>query len=534
MRDTPRRILRGLRASRLPALAVVVLSLSALASAGIPSLGHEHATPADASTTMSFTFGTENSWVRVQNIGSTDATVTVTYYSESGQQLAQDGCPSTLCPAIGPGQGWTFFQADQPQLPSGYRGSAVIESDQPIVALQAKDVRRNGAFMVDGDTTTLNAGSSKMYLPLIAKQDGAQHDWNGRFAVQNLSDSVTACVTITYLSNYTDGEIAWDPYKLGTNGPKQPGCPNGGRPLAPRSTLFRDPDTFGVPAGFTGSVRIETSTNAAGITADKQLLTATADTWNSIYNPFSSYRALDDSEMSTTVLLPLVDRQVGPFNGFSTHFQIENKDPSKPAQVHIRFEGFDLDHGNAFVAKDNTISVAGARLCFQERDDFANCLAPGDALPHNFVGTGTITSTQPIGVIVSRNTAFADTFTNYAGFTPQDGATRVLLPVLNKNYGPYQGHNGWNSWFRVLVADGGDANVTIRYLGLDLPGGQVSYTVHASREFTVFQNAENILPDGFAGTAILESDRPIVALANLTTDVFTGDDDLLYNGIPLR
>ena len=160
---------------------------------------------------MSFTFGTENSWVRVQNIGSADATVTVTYYSESGQQLAQDGCPSLLCPPIGPGQGWTFFQADQPQLPSGYRGSAVIESDQPIVALQAKDVRRNGAFMVDGDTTTLNAGSSKMYLPLIAKQDGAQHDWNGRFAVQNLSDSVTACVTITYLSNYTDGEIAWDP-----------------------------------------------------------------------------------------------------------------------------------------------------------------------------------------------------------------------------------------------------------------------------------------------------------------------------------
>jgi hypothetical protein len=42
-----------------------------------------------------------------------------------------------------------------------------------------------------------------------------------------------------------------------------------------------------------------------------------------------------------------------------------------------------------------------------------------------------------------------------------------------------------------------------------------------------------VLPDGFAGSAILESDRPIVALANLTTDVFVGDTDLLYNGIPL-
>ncbi len=73
----------------------------------------------------------------------------------------------------------------------------------------------------------------------------------------------------------------------------------------------------------------------------------------------------------------------------------------------------------------------------------------------------------------------------------------------------------------------------MRYFGLDLPGGTVSYTKTVNREFTVFQNEESILPDGFAGTAILESDRPIVALANLTTDVFLGDTDLLYNGIPL-
>ena len=85
----------------------------------------------------------------------------------------------------------------------------------------------------------------------------------------------------------------------------------------------------------------------------------------------------------------------------------------------------------------------------------------------------------------------------------------------------------------MLGADGGEANVHIRYLGLDLPGGELSYTVHATREFTVFQFAGAVLPDGFAGTAILESDRPIVALANLSTDVFTGDTDLTYNGVPL-
>src|SRR3990172_8822423 len=290
--------------------------------------------------------------------------------------------------------------------------------------------------MIDGNTTTIASGSSKMYLPLIANRDGAQNDSMGRFAVENLTDTVTACVGITYLSNATDGEIAWDPYKPGTKGKAEPGCPNGGRPLAPHATLFRDPDTFGVPANFTGSVRIETYKNQKNVPPEQQILTATSDAGKTIYNKFASYRALDQKEMSTTVLLPLVDREVGPFNGFSTRFQIVNKDPSKPAQVTLRFEGFDLNNGNAFVAKQNTLTVRGARLCFQDRDDYANCLAPGDALPRNFVGTARLTSTQPIGVITNRATRFADTFTNYRGFRPEDGSTRVLLPVLNKNFGP--------------------------------------------------------------------------------------------------
>jgi hypothetical protein len=532
-----RRIAAGILSAathlRVPLVALAVLTAAAFISGAVPSF--QHGGPrASAGAALSFTFGVENSWIRVQNIGAADATVTVSYFDESGRQLAQDACPSAACVAIGPGQGWTFFQQNTPGLPAGYKGSGVVESDQPIVALQAKDVRRNGAFMIDGNTTTIASGSSKMYLPLMANRDGAQSDSMGRFAVENLTDSITACVGITYLSNATDNEISWDPYKPGTkSAAKQAGCPNGGRPLAPHATLFRDPDTFGVPAQFTGSVRIETFKNDKNIPPEQQILTATADQWNTLYNFFGSYRALDEKEMSTTVLLPLVDREVGPFNGFSTRFQIENKDPAKPAQVTMRFEGFDLDNNSAFVAKQNTLTVKGARLCFQDRDDFANCLAPGDRLPHNFVGTARLASTQPIGVISSRGTRFGDTFTNYRGFRPEDGARRVLLPVLNKNYGPVGDRHGWNSYFRVLVADGGQTNVRIRYLGLDLPGGEQSYTVTATREFTIFQFQEGFLPDGFAGTAILESDRPIVALADIYTDVFAGDTDLTYNGIPL-
>lgn len=480
-----------------------------------------------------YTFGSENSWIRVQNVGVNAANVSVIYYDEEGREVARDRCPSAACPAIAPGGGWTFFQGQQPQLARGYKGAAVVESDQPVVALIAKDVWRDGRFAIGGDTTTIASGASKIYLPLTAYADGPDRTWNGRFAVQNLS-STTACVTITYLSNYTDGESHWDPYRPGTrNAARQPGCPNGGRPIAPGGSLFRGPADFGVPQAFTGSVRVETHENAQGVKASEQLITATAESYNTATKHFASYRAVDEDEMSRTVLLPLVDREVGPGNGWSTHFQIVNKDPSRPAQVTVRFEGFDIAGGQRFVSKQNTLTVNAARMCFQDRDDFANCLAPGDALPKTFVGTARITSSQPIAVIVNRGSYYDDTFTNYRGFRPEDGARRVLLPVLNKNYGPANGGAGWNSWFRVLVADGGQANVCIRYVGLDLPGGEQRYCKTAFREFTVFQFDEAFLPNGFAGTAVLESDRPIVALANIYTDVFPGDTNVLYNGVPL-
>lgn len=512
------------------ALGVLITTLAFAGSSGQPPN-----VLAD-SEVAGYSFGAENSWIRVQNIGDADAEVEVNYFSEQGDLAGKDVCPSSRCPALFPGSGWTFFQRDNPSLPSGFNGSAVVSTDQPIAALLAKDVMRAGSFSISGDTVTNGQGSHRIFLPVTAKRDGPGGDWNGRFAIQNMSDTVTACVTITYLSNYTDDEIAWDPFKPPASGKPRaalPGCPNGGMPLAPRGTIFRNPDSMTVPDRFTGSVRIDLHTNGSNQGPDRQFISATADSWNSNIASFGSYRGFDEAELGTDIVLPLIDRQVGAQNSYSTRFTLVNKTPSLPAQVTVRFDGYDLNNGNAPVTKQNTFTLKAARMCFQDRDDAANCLADGDKLPVNFVGTGRVSSTQPLAVVTDRGTFLNQTFTNYRGIRPQDGARRVLLPVLNKNFGPVGNAAGWNSWFRVMVADGGTANVTVRYYGLDIPGGSTSYTVPVNREFTVFQFNEANLPDGFAGTAIIESDRPIVALADLYTDVFGGDPDLVYNGISL-
>ena len=96
-----------------PFVAAALLAVAAFGSNELPSL---HPRVQDASASLystTYTFGTENSWVRVQNIGGAPASVTVSYYNEAGQLLGQDGCPSGSCGPIGPGQGWTFFQASK-------------------------------------------------------------------------------------------------------------------------------------------------------------------------------------------------------------------------------------------------------------------------------------------------------------------------------------------------------------------------------------------------------------------------------------
>src|SRR5450432_1170038 len=97
MRHIPIRLLRLLLIARLAALAIGVLAFAAVAAGGIPSLPGGATRARATAPVASYTFGVENSWIRVQNIGSVAANVTVTYYDQNGANVGQDGCPSAAC-----------------------------------------------------------------------------------------------------------------------------------------------------------------------------------------------------------------------------------------------------------------------------------------------------------------------------------------------------------------------------------------------------------------------------------------------------
>lgn len=474
-----------------------------------------------------YNVGTENSWIRVQNMGSQAATVEVQYVNENGTVITSE----TSWP-LAPGEGWTFNQAASPNVPKGFLGSAVLISDQPMAVLMAKDSDRGGGwYQAAGETIALNAGSGKLYLPLVTNRDGMFQDWNARFTVLN-SGETTACATLIYTSNVTDSEVHWDPYRPSDSGADRlPGCPNGGMPIPPGGSIFRSWFTMGVGPGFTGSVRIELHKNDRGVAPAQQLVAATADIWNTNTRHFASYRGLTSDEMGTDLVLPLIEREA---NGeWSTDFEIMNSDPSQPATITLDISGWDgSQNPPQFITKHSTFTVQASRMCFQNSDWF-NCLAPGDTLPRNFFdGTARLKSNKPVGVIISRSSNRSEAYVNFRAIRADQAARKYYLPLVDKNALGVFNRTGWHSWVRIITADGGAANITVRYFGGGLPDGQTSYGLSIYRSATIIQPWDNALPASFIGSAVIESDRPIAVIVDVVAGSFPGDPDIMYNGVP--
>jgi hypothetical protein len=109
-----------------------------------------------------------------------------------------------------------------------------------------------------------------------------------------------------------------------------------------------------------------------------------------------------------------------------------------------------------------------------------------------------------------------------------------MLPVVNKNYGPFGEGAGWNSSLRILTFDGSTAHVRVIYYSKDFPTGQVFGPISVDGQATLRQWEDGNLPDGWVGSAIVVSDQPVVVVANVETSVFTGDRVMTYGGVSIE
>ncbi len=478
---------------------------------------------ADESAAHYLDAGVENSWIRIQNVGVQPATAEVAFYSQGGDSVTTDRCPtSERCAAIAPGQGWSFFQEGFQRLERGYRGSAFLNIDQPFVALLAKDVFRGSDLEIGGDTLRLGGGSSTQYAPLVERTESVA----SRITVQNTSSSGDACFEITYYAAGSGVAVAVDP--AGGSG----GCPNGGQLVRARGSWVRDFDSLPVPMGFEGAAVIRSRATGSGVRAEAQVPMATVDTHRRLGPGLASSRTLGADELSRVVVLPVADR--GGSEGqstWSTRFRVVSAEPGAANSVTLLFEGDDGSGGRVEI--EQTLSIAGALTCDLRFANAGGCIPPDKSLPDRFRGSVRMQGIEPIAVIAQR-VSEDGRLGDYRGFTAEEASRQVVLPVLNRNYGPWGETRGWNSWFRVLTFDGSIAHVRVIYYSKRFPGGLFSQPLVVDRERTFRQWEESSLPDGWVGSAIVVSDQPVVVVANLESDVFSGDGVMMYNGVSLE
>jgi hypothetical protein len=482
-----------------------------------------------------FTIGRENSWFRVQNIGTANATIGAAYMSESGAVLDADTYPGIQIARAAP----PFYQATNTALPRGYRGSSTIYSDQNVGALLFRTIKDGAGVQRFGAvTSTLPAPAKRVYLPLVYRNYGFNDSWNTRIIVMNTSATKTAQVGISY---WEAGAGSALPLSA-----RDPASISQWINIPPLGTVRRDViDMTALGDQWIGSVMIDVKT-------DDQIIVANAETWNRDHGSFASYTGLcfkipnpcfSSPGASTNVLLPIIYHDFGFMGQWQSYVMIQPHN-NIDTDVEVHFKG--TAGGAPFETTYGPFEVKTSRICYlASANAEAACADEGTSngpLPADFVGSAQVrepTDSVPLAVIASTVTTKGPSHRAYSGIMTADSTGspgppyKVFLPLVYRTYGwhgPGGNLKGWNSWFQVQVADGSTAQITTTFYR---DNGSTANTQPATIAGSggVYQYSNAALGAGYIGSALILSDKPIAVIATVTSDAYVGDADASYEGI---
>jgi hypothetical protein len=424
---------------------VRIVSVTAIITMLVLGLAPVH--PAYAQGGLTWTSG-----FQVYNPGATGANVTFTYYNSSDGSVG--GTVNDVIPAT---SSKTYFPITG--VSAGFNGSLVISSDQPLVTVNNLVTPD---FHYAASTNGFSSGSTSIGLPLIMCNNNG---FNTFFSVQNAGGS-DANITVTYTPNGTGFGVAASETATLHAGQSKIFDQTTGTATKNCSTM-QDP----VSHKFIGSVTV-TSTQPV-VAAGYSLNTTT-------YQSLSGYGGF--AAGSTTVTLPLV---MANNSGYWTGIQVQNVG-SSAADVTITYGP---NGGGSYAPTNDTCTaLAPGQSCTVLQSGGAKWtnVTPND---HKFLGSATVTSTQPIVAIVNQaNLSGGATNSKQAafeGFDPAVATATLDMPLIYANNG------GWYTGFQVMNVGTGSCNVTVTYGpntgGVFAPVTEV-FTLATSASKTVIQN----------------------------------------------
>ncbi|MDQ7030671.1 MAG: hypothetical protein Q9O62_13265 [Ardenticatenia bacterium] len=438
--------------------------------------------------------------ITYQNVGTADANVTFNFYNEaSGTAIPY----SVTLPA---NAGSSLYVGNVSGISSGFQGSAVMSSDQPLVATLVQ-IPQSTTVKNRPLSNGFSAGASQVLIATVLKNT---FNTNTKFSVQNV-DTTNVDITVEF-------------YPTGSSTPitvTETNIPPGAAKYFDTGALSQLGTSFNGSA-IVKAVQSGTTTPANIVASALELQTTNVGA-----------RAFEGvTGGATTVYMPTA---LCDFYGTTTYYAIQNIDNTNTANVTVTYSNGNTD----------TKSIGPG-----QKASFNTC----DSNSSGFSGAATITSTGAEIVAIGK-VGGAGRYTAFLGET--GGASRLALPYVR-----WTSDTNYNAGTRqrafIAIQNIGTStvnNVQVSYMNKNgevvgihtissiAPGAKANSKAidatlqagHSQTELDEFGTPDANPGGGYGGSVIIEgpSGSQLVAVVRISSKVGSSVVAEDYNGIPL-
>jgi len=420
-----------------------------------------------AATTASAQFTSVTSF-QVQNLSSSTANIQLVFYDTNGNEVTA----ATLSDQISGNSSKLYTQSNNTNLPTGFNGSVVVSSDQPVAAIGVQEAKNASNQVYQGTYGGFSAeqASDKFYLPTVMK---AFYGYTTEISVQN-AGTANVNVTITYSpGGYTDSYTGLKPGQV---------------------HRFNNASTPSMPNNYIG---------AAIITASGGQVVAVVNQNNVSALQQQTYEGFSSAASGPTLYAPVLMRN---FYGFNTSVQVQNIGAGSTSVT--------IHYSNG-TSKTQSLA-AGAGYLFTQGND--------TALPSTWIGSAYITSTsQNIVAVVNQQNTTAGKAASYNAFATT--AVKFVGPNVMRAF------YGFNTSVQVQNVSSTPTTCTATFSNGTSQTTPTALSQYATYLFTQSNNAA--LGASFIGSVTITcGGQQFVAIVNQDGPAGKGDNAMAYNAIP--
>lgn len=451
-----------------------------------------------------------SSSITYQNVSNSTAHIVFSFYNEktaTSIDVSRD-LPANAGSSLSVGS-LTGAEA----LPAGFKGSAVMSSDQPVVATLVQIPQpTTGAVKNRPLSNGFAQGSPQVLLATVLKN---QFSTTSKFAIQNAADGN---VDIT-LNFYRVGNVTPAATLTETN-------------IPPGSAKHYDAGAINdLGASFDGSAVV--TAKRSGTATDANIVGTVLELQTNNVG-VRAFEGVPGTAAANTVYMATA---LCGLAGTTTAYAVQNTSSSQAADVTVTYSNGSTQQAN--------ISAGG-------KTSFNTCNAAG--ISSGFSGAATITSVGAPIVVIGK-VGGAGRYTAFLGET--SGSAKLALPYIRWSNTKYDTGQYQRAAIAIQNISGAAvSNVRVRYLnklgqevgvhtiasiaaGAKANSNATNATLNAgfvATDLTEFGNPEANPGGGFGGAAIIEgpAGSQLIAVVRISSNTASGVVAEDYNGIAIQ